>query len=282
MIDFIIEYFSNMPSSHRTIILVSGLTIFWMIESIGPLFERSYQVGKHTIVNIFFTLTTALVNFPLAFILVKSSDWVVVNHFGIVQWLGLNPWMTMILGLLILDLIASWLVHYVEHHVKWMWKFHAIHHTDQHVDTTTANRHHPGESVFRFIFTLAAVVIVGAPMWLVFLYQTLSVVLTQFNHSNFLLNKTVDKILSWVFVTPNMHHVHHHYRMPYSDTNYGNIFSCWDRIFGTYINVDNSNIKYGLDTHMDVKNHSNILEMLKIPFQPYRNHIEYDSEEQLE
>lgn len=281
MIDIIIDYFSNMPSSHRTLLLVSGLTFFWMVESLGPLFERSYQVGKHTMTNIFFTLTTALVNLPLAFILVKSSDWAVSNEFGLLQWIDIASWGQLILGLLILDLIASWLIHYTEHKVKWMWRFHAIHHTDQHLDTTSANRHHPGESVFRFVFTLGAVVIVGAPMWLVFLYQTLSVILTQFNHSNFTINTTIDKVLSYVIVTPNMHHVHHHYRMPYSDTNYGNIFSFWDRIFGTYIEVENTKIKYGLDTHMDYQEHSSILEMLKSPFKPYREHIRYDDEEVL-
>lgn len=281
MLETIVQYFENIPSSHRTLILVGGLTVFSLIESAIPLFSLKYNRWKHAGVNIFFTLTTIIVNFCLAFLLLKTADWVVAHNVGILQWLDLNLLMTMILGVLILDLIGAWLAHYIEHHVVWMWKFHVVHHTDQNVDTTTANRHHPGESVIRFVFTILATFIAGAPMWLVFLYQSMSVVLSQFNHANIVMPKWLDKILVTVFVTPDMHRVHHHYRMPYSDSNYGNIFSFWDRIFQTYIAVDNSKLIYGCDTYMAKKEANNIAMMLKIPFIPYRKRIDYEHEEAL-
>jgi len=270
-----------MPSAHRTILLVSGLAFFLMIESAAPLFSFKASKWKHAGINIFFTLTTALVNFAMAFVLVFSADWVVANQFGLIQWTSLPVWVDIIVGIMLLDLIGAWLIHYIEHHVTWMWKFHLIHHTDQHVDTTTANRHHPGESVFRFVFTCLAVVLVGAPIWMVFIYQSLSVILSQFNHANIILPTLVDKILSVVFVTPNMHHVHHHYRMPYSDSNYGNIFSLWDKLFRTYEQVDNNKLVYGVDTHMHAHEHGNIGKMLMIPFEKYRGHVDYDNEEVL-
>ena len=131
-----------------------------------------------------------------------------------------------------------------------MWRFHLIHHSDTHIDTTSANRHHPGESVFRLFFTVIAVGIIGAPIWLVMMYQSASVVLSQFNHANIRLPLWLDKTLSWVIVSPNMHKVHHHYVQPYTDSNYGNIFSIWDRIFGTYTTLAPEKITYGIDTHM--------------------------------
>ena len=277
----IIAYFTDMEPAHRTLILVGGLTMFWMIESAVPLFSFSYNKWRHAGINIFFTLTTIAVNFAMAFILVNVSFWVVENEFGLIQWISMPLWVFGLVGLLLLDLIGAWLVHFVEHKVKWMWQFHLIHHTDQHVDTTTANRHHPGESVFRFVFTTAAVLIVGAPMWLVFLYQTLSVVLTQFNHSNVRMPAWLDNTLVWVVCTPNMHRVHHHYRMPYTDSNYGNIFSFWDRMFGTYVKVDNEKLVYGVDTHMSKEETENIWAMLKIPFKKYRPHHQYEHDEQL-
>jgi len=281
MLDSIVEYFENISSLHRTIILVGGIALFSLIESAIPLMSLQYRRWKHAGINIFFTFTTIIVNFFLAFILVKSSDMVVVNNFGIVQWLNLKTITTLIVGLLLLDLLGAWLAHWVQHHVKWMWKFHLIHHLDQNVDTTSANRHHPGESVIRFIFTILATIIVGAPMWLVFLYQSMSVVLSQFNHANIVLPNWLDKILVSVFCTPNMHHVHHHFRMPYSDSNYGNIFSFWDHIFTTYFRVDNTKLKYGVDTHMNPNEVNNIKFMLKIPFLPYRKQIEYSENEVL-
>jgi sterol desaturase/sphingolipid hydroxylase (fatty acid hydroxylase superfamily) len=60
-------------------------------------------------------------------------------------------------------------------------------------------------------------------MWIVMMYQSLSVLLSQFNHANITLPSKVNNILSWLIVTPDMHHVHHHYVQPYTDSNYGNI-----------------------------------------------------------
>ena len=277
----IIDYFANIPTSHRTLLLVGGLTIFWLIEVAEPLFHFEYNKWKHAGINIFFTLTTVLVNLPLAFLLVFTSDWVVANEFGIIQWIPMPTWLFMLAGLMLLDLLGAWLVHFIEHKVRWMWKFHLIHHTDQNVDTTTANRHHPGESVFRFVFTILATFIVGAPIWMVFMYQSISVVLTQFNHSNIKMPLWLDNALMWVICTPNMHRVHHHYRQPYTDTNYGNIFSFWDRLFGTFERVPNEKLVYGVDTHMANEEASNIGTMLKIPFTRYRPHPEYEDKEQL-
>lgn len=277
----LIDYFSNMPSLHRTLLLVGGLTIFWLIESAVPLFSFRYNKWKHAAINIFFTLTTVVVNFSMAFVLVMASDWAVANDFGLIQWIPMPLWLYALVGLMLMDLIGAWLIHYIEHRVRWMWRFHLIHHTDQTVDTTTANRHHPGESVFRFVFTTLAVLIIGAPMWMVFVYQTLSLVLTQFNHSNVRMPDWLDNALVWVICTPNMHRVHHHYRQPYTDTNFGNIFSIWDRLFGTYVKVDNDKLKYGVDTHMEPTEVENVSTLLKIPFLPYRAPLSYKDDEQL-
>jgi len=140
-----------------------------------------------------------------------------------------------------------------------------VHHADTHVDTTTANRHHPGESVFRAIFTLMGVLICGAPMWLVMVYQSISVVLAQFNHANISLPASVDRAISYLIVSPNMHKIHHHYVRPQTDSNYGNIFSIWDRLFGTYEDMNVSEIRYGLDVLSD-ETDGNMAFQLGIPF----------------
>jgi len=267
----IVQYFETIPSSHRSIILVGGIAFFWMLESAVPLFRFSYNKVKHAGINIFFTLTTIVINFLMAFILLKSADWAVANNFGILQWLPDMPlWAYAVAGLLLLDLIGAWFVHWSEHKVRWMWRFHLIHHTDTTVDTTSANRHHPGESVFRFVFTTMGVVLAGTPIWIVFMYQSMSVLLSQFNHANIRLPQWLDDALSWVIISPDMHKVHHHYKLPYTDSNYGNIFSFWDRLFGTYMKLDREQIVYGIDTHYKEEEHSRIGNLLKIPFQKYR------------
>ena len=265
-------YFSSIPSLHRSLILAGGIAFFWMLEYFIPLFRFQYKKFQHAGINIFFTITTILINFLMAFILVSASDWTTRNHFGLLNWLPEIPiWLHCILGLLLLDLIGAYFVHWLEHKIKWMWRFHLIHHTDTWVDTTSANRHHPGESVFRFIFTTLGVVLIGCPIWILMLYQSMSVLLSQFNHANIIFPKWLDTTLSWVIVSPDMHKVHHHYILPYTDTNFGNIFSIWDRIFGTFATMKRSEIVFGIDTYMDPSENNNLMRLLKIPFQKYRS-----------
>lgn len=266
----IINYFETIPSKHRSIILVGGLALFWIIESGLPLFKFKYNKWKHALPNLFFTLTTVVINFALAFLLLGTADWVKANEFGIINWLPEMPlWLYALLGVLLLDFFGAYLAHFVEHKVKPLWMVHLVHHTDHKVDTTTANRHHPIESLIRFTFTLFGVLVVGTPIALVFLYQSLSLVFTQFNHANIKMNKALDKALSYVIVSPDMHKIHHHYRLPYTDSNYGNIFSVWDRLFGTFMYMDREKLVYGVDVFPDEQKNSHIGELLKQPFQKY-------------
>ena len=271
-----VSYFENIPSLHRALILAGGIVLFWLIESAVPLFKFKYHKWQHAIINLFFTATTILVNFSLAFSLLWSAEKAVSMEFGILPIIQKHIpfWVYTLIGLMLLDLIGAYAAHWAEHRVRWMWKFHLIHHTDTWVDTTTANRHHPGESVIRFVFTLIAVWIVGSPMWMVFLYQSLSVVFSQFNHANMPLPQKWDKALSYFIVSPDMHKVHHHYKLPFTDSNYGNIFSIWDRLFGTYRLLERNKIVYGIDTHTAPHEHNNLKMLLKIPFLPYRKPTE--------
>ena len=265
----IVEYFSTIPSSHRALILAGGIAFFWVWESAAPLFRFEYRKWPHALVNLFFTTTTIVVNFVLAFLLLRASDWAVAHEVGVLFVVPAMPLVAqMIVGLLLLDLVGAWLAHWVEHKTPLLWRLHLVHHSDTHIDTTTANRHHPGESVVRFVFTLLAVVVTGAPMWMVFLYQSLSVVLSQFNHANIALPPALDRALAWVIVSPDMHKVHHHYALPYTDSNYGNVFSVWDRLFGTFMDMDRARLVYGIDTHMGVAEHGTVGALLTMPLRP--------------
>ncbi len=267
----ILTYFETIPSSHRSILLVSGITLFWLLEGTVPLFRFSYKKWRHAVPNFFFTLTTITINFALAFLFLTTSDWVAAHGFGIINWLPAMPlWLYVVLGVLLLDFAGAYLPHYVEHKVKPLWMIHLVHHTDHEVDTTTANRHHPLESLIRFVFTWFGIFIIGTPIALVMLYQSLSLVATQFSHANIRLPRKVDRAIRWLIVSPDMHKVHHHYMLPYTDSNYGNIFSIWDRLLGTYMELDRDAIVYGVDTFPDRRENGSVLGLLKQPFHKYR------------
>jgi|TARA_B110000503_G_scaffold47878_1_gene77896 sterol desaturase/sphingolipid hydroxylase (fatty acid hydroxylase superfamily) len=264
------KYFETIPSLHRSLILVGGLTLFWVVEGSLPLMKFNYKKWKHALPNLFFTGTTIVINFLLAFLLLSTSDWVISNEFGLLHWLPEMPlWLEVTLGLMLLDLVGAYLAHWTEHKVKPLWMIHLVHHSDHKVDTTTANRHHPLESFIRFGFTLFGVFIIGANMGIVMLYQSLSLVLTQFNHANIKLPKKLDLFLSYFIVSPDMHKTHHHYRLPYTDANFGNIFSFWDRLFGTYLPFDREKLVYGVDVFFDEEANGKIKTLLKQPFQTY-------------
>ncbi|MCO6360310.1 sterol desaturase family protein [Roseivirga pacifica] len=267
----IVNFFGDIPTPFRAGILIGGIVLFWVLEGTLPLFQFQYKKVRHAGINLFFTLTTMIIGFSLAAALLAASNYVSDKQFGLLYLVDLPLWAQLAVGVLLLDLIGAYFVHWTEHKVKWMWKFHLVHHTDTTVDVTTGLRHHPGETVFRIGFTILAVIIVGAPMWIIMFYQSISVLFAHITHANINMPKSVDRVLSWVFITPLMHKVHHHYQQPLTDTNYGNIFSFWDRIFGTFAQVeDTTALKYGVDTHMDPKENDEMGNLLKIPFQPYR------------
>ena len=267
----ILNYFETIPSLHRTLILVFTLSFFWRIEGVFPLFTNKYLKWNHAKANLMLTLTTIMVNFSLAFFLLKTADWVYSNEFGILNWFPEIPLAYFVLlGILLLDFVGAYLPHFLEHKIKPLWMIHLVHHTDPNVDITTATRHHPLESLLRYFFTLLGVFLIGLPISVVMLYQSISLFFTQFNHANIKLPNSLDLLLSYIIVTPGMHKTHHHYKLPFTDSNYGNIFSIWDRLFGTYKFRDQDNVVYGVDTFPDKEKNIKFNILLKQPFQQYR------------
>lgn len=266
-----IAFFENIPSNFRAAILIGGIFVFWILEGIVPLFAFQYKKWRHAGINFFFTICTMIIGFGLAGVLYWSSVLVNEQQFGLLQLADLPLWAEVLAGVLLLDLIGAYFAHWTEHRVRWMWKFHLVHHSDTTIDVTSGLRHHPGETIIRISFTIFAVYITGASMGIIMLYQSLSVLFAHLTHANIQMPIKLDRMLSWIFVTPLMHKVHHHYKLPLTDTNFGNIFAIWDRLFGTFAQVDDTTkLTYGIDTHMDVAENDRLSNLLKIPFQKYR------------
>jgi sterol desaturase/sphingolipid hydroxylase (fatty acid hydroxylase superfamily) len=99
------------------------------------------------------------------------------------------------------------------------------------------------------------------------IYQTVLTVFTGVTHANISLPKKFDWLISFVLVSPNMHKVHHHWKQPYTDSNYGAVFSIWDRLLGTFKTLDPKEIRYGLDRYYSNEKDEDIVALLKKPFQ---------------
>ncbi len=270
MLQNIIYYFKHLEQRpvERLLILVSGLLFFWILEGAIPLIKLQYKKNKakHAVTNFAFTLIHLIIHTFLAIVIIKISDWCVSHHFGLVQIFNCGVLLNILVSFLVLDFCVGWLVHITEHKVPLLWAFHVVHHADNNVDVTTGLRHHPIESMVRGVFFFLAVFVSGAPMYAVMMYQTLLVFGTAFTHSNISLPTTLDKALSYVIVSPNMHKVHHHFKQPFTDSNYGAVFSIWDRLLGTFKKLDPQKIKYGLDKYYPNEEDENFAKLLKQPF----------------
>lgn len=267
----IINYFTDLENRplERMAFLVGGLLIFWIIEGAIPLFTLKYKKTKlkHALVNLGFTAMHLLIHTALAIFIVLISDWCSQKEFGLVYWLGAGTFLTIIISFLALDFFGGWLVHITEHKMGILWRFHVVHHADNNVDATTGLRHHPVESVLRGIFFFIAIFVSGAPIYAVMIYQTILILFVAFTHANINLPKWLDNGMSYIFISPNMHKVHHHWKQPFTDSNYGAVFSIWDRMFGTFRKLDPSAIRYGLDRYYPNEKDEDFISLMKKPFQ---------------
>ncbi len=270
MFDKIIQHFSTLEQRplERMGFLVCGLLFFWIIEGSIPLLKLNYKKNKlrHAGVNFSFTIMHLIIHTFLAILIVQISDWCKAQQFGLVYWFNLGKLGAIIVSFLVLDFFGGWLVHITQHKVPLLWRFHVIHHADNNIDVTSGLRHHPMESVLRGVFFFMGIVLSGAPMNAVMIFQTLLIFATAFTHANIALPKWLDATISFVLVSPNMHKVHHHYKQPYTDSNYGAILSIWDRCLGTYLHLDHQQIKYGLDRYYPNEKDEDFVRLLKAPF----------------
>lgn len=260
-----ITFFEELTNAQKFSWIVICMATFWILESAFPLAKFTYQKWKHARVNLVLLTTTIIINALFGLATVGVFIWADQNDFGLLYLVELPIWVELLIGVMILDLIAQYLVHYLLHKVSFMWRFHMVHHSDTEVDVTTGTRHHPGDYMFREVFALGAILLGGIPFGTYMVYRITTVICTYWSHSNLNMPKAVDKFLSYLFITPNMHKFHHHFERPWTDTNFGNIFSIWDRIFGTFVYDDPSKIKYGLDV-VDNSKSADLGYQIKLPF----------------
>jgi sterol desaturase/sphingolipid hydroxylase (fatty acid hydroxylase superfamily) len=269
--DKIITFFSTLEQHPvlRFSFLIGTMLIFWILEGAIPLLSLHYKKDKwrHGLVNIGFTLMHLVIHTFLAFIIIRISDWCLEQKFGLVYWFHSGVLLTCLLGFLTLDFFGGWLVHITEHKISFLWRFHVVHHADNNIDVTSGLRHHPVESVLRGLFFFMGIFVSGAPMYAVMIFQTVLIGAVAFTHANIGLPAKLDSLLSYILVSPNMHKVHHHWKQPFTDSNYGAILSVWDRLLGTFKKLDPKEIQYGLDRYYPNEKDEDFLLLLKKPFQ---------------
>lgn len=165
--------------------------------------------------------------------LLAVAVWAEREGFGLFNRVEAPLWAEVTLAWLLLDL-AIYAQHRAFHEVRWLWPLHRVHHSDVEFDVTTGLRFHPAELLASQLFKIALIALLGAPWIAVLLFETGLSSFALFTHSNLRLNPRLERALRWLFVTPDMHRIHHSTHRDEHDSNYGNLLSLWDRLLRSY------------------------------------------------
>jgi len=227
------------------------ITTLWLTER-TLLAEPAGVKWQRTKSNSLFILTALPIQFFMTALCFGLARWTASTGWGFVYLLA-NPSSVLIkygLMFVVLDLL-DYIYHRAMHYVPLFWRFHLVHHTDLAVDVSTTVREHPGETFIRNCFLMLWVFLSGASVEILILRQMVETAANIFSHTSLRLSPTVARKLGWLFVTPNFHHAHHHFQLPSTNRNFGDVFSIWDRLFGTLVVLAREEIVFGLDTHID-------------------------------
>lgn len=211
-------------------------------------------------------LNTVLARFLLPIVGVMAATQVALRDGGLLNALTLPAWTNILLGLLALD-AAAYLLHRLLHHFPLLWRVHAVHHCDRDFDCTTGLRFHPIESLIVTVVRVAVVMAMGVPVIAVVLYEIVAIVVTFFTHANARLPSWLESPVRTLFVTPDMHRIHHSALPKEGMTNFSVVFSFWDRLGKTYLEqpaVGQKNMTVGLPW-FNKKPGMNILHLMILP-----------------
>jgi sterol desaturase/sphingolipid hydroxylase (fatty acid hydroxylase superfamily) len=240
----------------RLAILVVACAGLWSIEALIPLFEFGRGRWRRALPNFALTVGVLVTNLVFASMLASLSAILIRDHFGLLTGVRAPAWLQLSLAVAGLDFFA-YVAHLLLHKIPLGWKFHQVHHSEREVDVTTALRQHPGETVWRIFWQFAGMALLGLPFWVVPVYLTVSTTNALLEHANVRMNHHLDAMVRWLFVTPNMHKIHHSRVLVETDSNYSNIFSVWDRLFATHTPAtDYRALRYGLDGFDDARKQS--------------------------
>lgn len=208
------------------------LAVYFLLERLAAFRPRPND-RRRIALNVGLTLTAFALNLLLFGAGLYWVHQLNESGFGLAQWLKMPLLASALLGIVALDL-ATWALHWAMHKSPLLWRLHRLHHADTFVDVTTTLRQHPGETLLRTAVTLVGGALLGAPIAAIAAYRSLSVLNAIFEHANFRLPRPLDGVLALVWVTPDVHKMHHSDIPAQTDSNYGNLLTLFDRAFGTY------------------------------------------------
>ncbi len=240
------------PRLIRGSVYLIGLTVFLAFELVISYRPSSVSKLRRWGINLGLTLfNNILIWLIFGGTVLATAQYVATNNLGLLGQLGLPFWLNLLITVLFFDLML-YVWHLLNHVVPLLWRFHRVHHCDKNMDVSTATRFHIGELALSTIIRMGLIYVIGCDVWGVVLFESLVVVCSQFHHSSVRVPLWFESIWWLLFVPPSMHRIHHSVKIKERDSNYGTIFSIWDRFCATMVSqVDQSEIRIGVGGHFD-------------------------------
>lgn len=235
------------------------------LEIAIPLRVRGAWNRVHLVPNLALTFLTFAISALLNAGVVLMLVYLQARGWGLLNRRQLDPVLVTVLVVLGLDL-AFYVAHVTMHRVPMLWRFHRVHHSDPAVDATTTIRQHPFENLYRYAVIAVTAAALGASPAAFAVYRAASALNGLLEHANWRFPQRIDTALSWVTTWPNMHKVHHSRDAAHTNSNYGNLFSWWDRLFATFTpSRTGASVSYGLGG-FDAQEQQTAVGLLAMPF----------------
>ncbi|MEO8999288.1 MAG: sterol desaturase family protein [Rhodanobacter sp.] len=218
----------------RLAIFLILLTLLGIAEWRWPRHLAPPDRRRRWLVNLGLGIVGALsVRLLLPWLAVDAALWARAHDFGLLHQGGIPVWSAAAIGFVALDLVI-YAQHRLMHRVGWLWRLHRVHHTDLNLDVSSGVRFHPLEILFSMGVKITAVLLLGILPAVILAFELVLSSFSLLTHANLNLPVWLDRRLRWVFVTPDMHRIHHSVLRAEHDSNFSFHVSWWDRLFGSY------------------------------------------------
>jgi len=265
-----IEDFALQRESMVRLGVFAGVFVIMLVwEFTAPRRKLSVSRSLRWLNNLgLFALNSLLLRllFPAAAVGIAFA--VAERGWGLFNLLALPFWLEVVAAVLLLDL-AIYLQHLLMHQIPLLWRLHRVHHADLDIDLTTGSRFHTIEIIASMLIKGLVILLLGPALIAVLVFEVLLNGMAIFNHANVSLPASVERAVRYLFVTPDMHRVHHSVVKSETNSNYGFNLSIWDRVFGTYIDQPDKghdNMTIGLVEFRDPRQVERLPGMLALPF----------------
>ncbi|WP_190295286.1 sterol desaturase family protein [Mucilaginibacter rubeus] len=239
----------------QPVVLIAMLILMYCIENVLPYLNPPANKRKHYGRNFIISLVSFLLNAVLGAVVVMVVELTAQNHWGLLNQFELPPVFGWIIGILLFD-FGSFLTHNLQHKVPVLWRFHRIHHSDNHLNVSSSLRFHPVDVIVsQCVYQCIGVMLIGLPITAFVIYGSIAIPLLILQHSNVRFPAKLERIARLIFATPGWHKIHHASEQKDTDSHYGDVFTFWDRIFGTWGKKQPHEIQYGLAEFNEDKHH---------------------------